>query len=172
MRVRRVVLKEVAKLYPEFEAIAGFVFTLMGYSWLAKLLGLLIPLQIFSIGVFVVLTLVWPWTIVFFWEQVLTIVANPVFRTIAVILLVISGFLLYLARTYMRPFYGVAEVFIGIATCWSGLSYPNPSAKILSASLAVVGGIYIIIRGFDNIIDDKSLTDPFMQPVEAGERGG
>jgi hypothetical protein len=166
--IRRLVLKDVAAKYPEqSKAIAEMIFVSMGYEWVVGLLGVLIPLHLGVIVMIALLILLWPLPIVFFWQQVLTIVANPIGRVGAVILLVLSGFLLYLARTYMRPIYGVTEVFIGIATCWVGLSYPNPSAKALSASLVVFGGIYIIIRGFDNILDDKTLTDLSPKPAEA-----
>jgi hypothetical protein len=143
------------------------IFESMGYDWIVQSLGVVIPLHLGVIVMIAVLILLWPLPMLFFWQQVLTIVANPILRVCAVILLALSGFLLYLARTYMRPIYGLTEVFIGIATCWGGLSYPNPSGKALSASLAVFGGIYIIIRGFDNILDDKSLTDLSPKPAEA-----
>jgi len=171
MRFRRVVLNDVANTYPkQSKAIAQIIFASLGYGWVVKILGVVIPLHLALIVLIAILMLLWPWLLVFFWQQVLTGVANPILRVSAVVLLALSGFLLYLARTYMRPIYGLTEIFIGIATCWVGLTYPNPSAKALSASLAVFGGIYIIIRGFDNIVDDKSLTDPFTQPNATNQK--
>jgi hypothetical protein len=37
------------------------------------------------------------------WQKSLTIMAKPALRVIAVSLIVVFSFLLYLARTYMRP---------------------------------------------------------------------
>lgn len=136
-------------------------------------LFILLFLPLILIGLVAVLALIivlWPWAIVMMWQKSLTIMAKPALRVIAVSLIVVFSFLLYLARTYMRPIFGVAEVCIGIATCWGGLSYANPPLRVLPASLAVVGGIYIIIRGFDNIVDDKSLIDLFTNPPATVEQ--
>jgi hypothetical protein len=170
MKARRSVLNDWVNSQFQGLELMGLLLLIRGFPKLGVLLMLLPILLLLLVGVVALLILIWPWTIVLLWEKGLVLVANPALRVIAVILLAISGFLLYLARTYMRPIYGVAEVFIGMAACWGGLSYPNPSAKALSASLAVVGGIYIIIRGFDNMIDDKSLIDLFTQPKGSGEQ--
>jgi hypothetical protein len=169
IRIRKLVLNEVAKKYPsQFEAVGALILEATGDPSLAKTIKLLIPLPLFLISIVALLTLAWPWPIIFLWQRVLVIAANPILRTVGVILLLLSGLLLYLARTYVRPIYGLVEVLIGIATCWVGLS--NPSAQAISASFAVVGGVYIIIRGFDNIVDDRSLTDPFISPAAVEER--
>ncbi len=177
MKIRQFVILDIAKRYrTRFSALTpladalDIVFTMgVGIPSLARLVSLLATLPILIIALLVVLVLAAPWTITFFWEQILIIAASPLFRGIAVFILLITSFLLYLARTYMRPIFGLAEVAVGIATCWGVLS--NPPANTLLASLAVVGGVYIMVRGFDNIVDEKSLTAAYTQTVEPEEQG-
>jgi len=155
MKIRRLVIRDVVGRHSTFAAITSLILAVIGSTWLAYLVLLLIYLEIALILVAILSLFAWPWVIAGFWQKILIAVTSPWLRTLAVAILVIAGFLLYLARTYMRPVYGLAEIMIGITSCWAGLSDPRPN--VLSASLAIIGGIYIIIRGFDNLIDEQSL---------------
>jgi hypothetical protein len=56
---------------------------------------------------------------------------------------------LFVLRNKQRAIYGFFEVAVGVAAVWSStltISSPN-----LSNAIAVLGGVYIIIRGLDNI---------------------
>ena len=108
--------------------------------------------------VFVILLLGWSWLFIGLWDSILSVVASPWWRVIAVMILLGTAFFLYMLRTLMRPIYGLAEIIFGITVCW--LSFTYPSNATFATSLAICGGVYIIVRGFDNVIDDKSITNP------------
>jgi hypothetical protein len=99
----------------------------------------------FSVSIFVV---VWPFVLVAFWQRLSELAQSPWLRVGMSVVLVGIGGLLYLARKYMRSVYGAAEVVLGAATCWNGLGSTALSA--FAAMLSVAGGLYIIVRGFDN----------------------
>ena len=107
---------------------------------------------------FVVLLFGWSWLLIACWEYILSVITSPWWRIAAVTILFGTGFFLYMLRTLMRPIYGLAEIIFGITVCWASFSYP--SSKTFATSLAICGGVYILVRGFDNVIDDKSITDP------------
>lgn len=166
MKARRSILTDWIKPARSFPLLALLLLLTEKIGRVRFVLLFLLPLFLTgTLAILAFIIVLWPWAIVMLWHKTLTVMAKPAFRVIAVSLIVVLGFLLYLARTYMRPIYGIAEVCIGIATCWAALSYSNLSLRALPASLAMIGGVYIIIRGFDNIIDDKSLIDPFTNSV-------
>jgi hypothetical protein len=78
---------------------------------------------------------------------------SPWMHAFATAILILIGFLLYLARTYMRSLYGAAEIVVGAAACWVGLGHPSTNG--LTGSLAVAGGVYIIVRGIDNWVQGR-----------------
>jgi hypothetical protein len=71
--------------------------------------------------------LFWPAAQVTFWEQISTAAQVHWIGFFAAAVCLLIGFLLYLARRYMRGLYGVSEVFFGAAACWVGLSTTGPA---------------------------------------------
>jgi hypothetical protein len=161
MKIRKLVIRDVVGRHSTFAAITSVVLFVMGSTWLAYLVSFLILLEVALIFVAILSMFAWPWVLAGFWQTILIAVASPWVRILAVGVLILASFLLYLARTYMRPIYGLTEIMVGVTSCWVGLSDPRPN--VLSASLAIIGGIYIFIRGFDNLIDEQSLLAPSKQ---------
>ena len=62
---------------------------------------------------------------------------------------VLEAWVLYQIRIRARVLYGVTEVFVGIAAVTSPVAN-DPQAN-LAHLLGIAGGVYIVIRGFDNI---------------------
>ncbi|MDN2707958.1 PIN domain-containing protein [Janthinobacterium sp. SUN118] len=68
----------------------------------------------------------------------------------------ILGYLLYIIREKQRLTYGFFELGIGIMICYAvlfpSLNLFNPAATLdLNMLLQIAGGIYVMVRGFDNI---------------------
>lgn len=124
-------------------------------SWFSSFLLLLSLFEIIMIGLIAITLFLWPWVLVLFWARIIAFTVYPETRLLVVVLITITGFLLYLARAHMRPLYGLAEIMIGAATCWAILG--NTSASKLVAGFAMAAGVYVIVRGFDNLIDEESL---------------
>ncbi|MNV63854.1 hypothetical protein D3C71_1564720 [compost metagenome] len=58
------------------------------------------------------------------------------------------GFTFWITRTYYRFVYGLGEVIFGISAAFAiGL---NPSSNALANVVALVGAIYVVVRGIDN----------------------
>jgi hypothetical protein len=165
MKIRKFYLKGVVKeIQPILSLsadITSYVLRLLGHHTGAKIVKIVLTVPLVTVSLISLLVIVLPWLPIILWESILEITANVYLRIIVLILLTIIAYLFYLARTFARPVYGLAEVIVGIATCWGGLSYSAPNAHPFTASLAVIGGFYIIIRGIDNMIDEKSLTESF-----------
>lgn len=158
MKIRPFLLLRVAKQHRTFSEVARVILPYVIPGWMAKVLLFLIPAYLITIAVLLVLLFAWPAALFINWNALLSLLgSNDYYRALAVAALFVSGLLLYLARVYMRPVYGLLEIVIGVGACWSALTYP--SANALPATMSLIGGIYIIIRGCDNIIDDKSLTE-------------
>jgi hypothetical protein len=98
---------EVANALRVWLNVAGALPMGIPMGWVISLITALIPFHLFVVAVLVLLVLVAPWTLTFFWEQILVYTALPLFRGIAVLVLLLTSCLLYLARTFMR---GLAPV--------------------------------------------------------------
>ena len=62
---------------------------------------------------------------------------------------------LYWLRGYKPFIYGTVEVVVGSVTMWAGFHTEN--AGLLLRCLGLAGGIYIVVRGLDNM--DKALPE-------------
>jgi hypothetical protein len=70
--------------------------------------------------------------------------------TSLIILLFIVGAVLFAVRTRFPRLYGATEIAVGILTALSAIFRINIQELNPVAILQVFGGIYIIVRGFDN----------------------
>ena len=158
MRLRKLIIEDVVDRHAKSGVAASESLRKKSpwraLAWLSLVLFLEAGLAITFFSVFA-----WPWFLREYWQKLIAFTASPGNRAAVIAGLVVAGFLLYLARTFMRPFYGAVEIVIGITSCWVGLSNSSANTHTLSATLSVIGGVYIIIRGFDNLIDDKSFND-------------
>ena len=68
--------------------------------------------------------------------------------------------ILYGMRIHLLLLYGVIELTAGAAAIVG--AYQNPDQPYLPRALAVAGGVYILVRGLDNI--DKSLPPRLKEP--------
>jgi hypothetical protein len=121
--------------------------------WLQRAITLLLVILILTlillVGIGLVLLFGWPFVLAGFWRTLRESMASIWVRGLVTALLAMVGVLLYIVRTSWRALYGAAEIVIGIAACWSGLG--SSSASELSASLTVASGVYIVVRGLDNL---------------------
>jgi hypothetical protein len=100
--------------------------------------------------------LLWPVVLAAFWQPIYTAAQMLWIRVVATVVCLLIGCLLYLARTFMPPVYGVAEIMVGAAACWAGLGKPSGGAA-LSGALALAAGLYVIVEGIVNVV--KGLSD-------------
>lgn len=121
--------------------------------WLQRAVMLLLAILFLAlallIGVGLVLLFGWPFVLAGFWQSLRESMASIWVRGFVTALLAVVAVLLYFMRTAWRALYGAAEIVIGIAACWSGLG--SSAASELSARLTVASGVYIIVRGLDNL---------------------
>lgn len=86
------------------------------------------------------------------WHIALEEVSNP-FSALTFIAL---GFLLNGLRTRLPFVYGTSEVFVGITAIWFSVRPPSTSplsdtGKGVAQLVTILGGVYIIVRGLDNM---------------------
>jgi hypothetical protein len=66
----------------------------------------------------------------------------------AIIVTLAAGILFYRLRGSMPLIYGIAEIVVAAVTMWLAIVH---SADLGTKSLALVGAIYIMLRGLDNV---------------------
>ena len=81
------------------------------------------------------------------------------------IALLLAGLLFFWWRERDRLSYGLFEVMIGLLiSSQSIVTLPAPSELSTAKSIQLVGGLYVMVRGLDNI--DRSIEDTLRQLVE------
>jgi hypothetical protein len=111
---------------------------------------------ILSLAVIVVVTFAWPLAFALL-EPLKQIAIDPVWRLVLLGFVITIAWLLFYVRQLARTLYGIGEFCIGVTICWVFLSRaPNDTAGV---TLGLIGGVYIIIRGLDNIAEGRKLTD-------------
>jgi len=118
-------------------------------GWLHAIFRLLAHLAYALLVVAGVLLSVWPFALAAFWDGLAQAAQSPWKRAAITVALTVLGFLLYLARRFARLWYGAAETEVGIAFCWVGLG--SVSAVSWASAASVVGGVYFIVRGLDDL---------------------
>jgi hypothetical protein len=118
---------------------------LFWFIWYTYIVSVLIGFFLIVVGAGM---FAWPFALAKFWQPLSEAMVSPWLRIFTTAIFVSIAFILYLARTHMQHIYGAAEILVGAVACWTGLGYPSTSA--LPGSLAVAGGVYIIVRGIDN----------------------
>ena len=114
-------------------------------------LGLRLALLFSPLILITIPVLLWPIALEQTWTYMKEYMASsPLSRSIGLALLVIVACLLYWAKTAIQAVYGGAEFFVGLLSCWIGLS--EPKSNDLATSIAIIGGVYILIRGCENIL--------------------
>jgi|SRR5579859_7219076 len=118
-------------------------------GWLMAIMRLLVFLVGILLVLGAVLLFVWPFALAASWDSLIQAAHSPWERAAVTTALAVLGFLLYLARRFARLWYGAAETVVGIAFCWAGLG--SVSAISWASAGSVVGGVYVIVRGLDNL---------------------
>ena len=76
----------------------------------------------------------------------------------APIALLLAGLLFFWGRERDHLSYGLFEVMIGLLiSSQSIVTLPSPYELSTAKSIQLVGGLYVMVRGFDNI--DRSIED-------------
>jgi len=90
------------------------------------------------------------WSSPYYWPLVARSVATafffPVFGA--------AGAVLFYWRQHYRLQYGVFEVLIGVAAAWYAAVH-SPSGILFERALQLSAGLYIVVRGLDNV--DKAI---------------
>jgi hypothetical protein len=73
----------------------------------------------------------------------------------SIIPFVLCGVILFGLRTRFPFVYGSGELVVGIISIWKAVSASQGDADILARGVVIFGGIYIIVRGLDNM--DKAV---------------
>jgi hypothetical protein len=109
---------------------------------------------VFLSATLLTLVLVWPVPLVAKWDQ-MSKLATTDWKMRALITLAcgIIGALLYITKKAMRTLYGIAEILVGLAACWVAIGQNLKSG--IEGAIALGSGLYIIVRGIDNILKAK-----------------
>ena len=87
------------------------------------------------------------------------IIENEYGKIVLVILLIPTIYVLFILRKKNINFYGRIEIAVGFATIISIIYNPTENvATGVNDILKLLGGIYVIIRGLDNV--EKGLKSP------------
>jgi hypothetical protein len=83
-------------------------------------------------------------------------ISNPYSSVLAIAI----GLFLYRVRGEYPLFYGITEILVAVLAIF--VSIGTPTANPLNAIVGILGGIYILIRGMDNM--DKGLPASWRPP--------
>lgn len=87
----------------------------------------------------------------FYFREIIDFAATVPWWAISVVG-TIAGFLLYLFRQRKRAPYGLVEVVVGVVAVTHSVPSPGtPGATMGVVAVQLLGGLYIIVRGLDNI---------------------
>jgi protein-S-isoprenylcysteine O-methyltransferase Ste14 len=101
-----------------------------------------------------------PWFPATVWKNITEAVSNTSSRFIATLILLLVMFLCYGARKYYQLYYGCIEIVLGLVGCWVGLGKTTAGGyDQYAGSVAIVGGIYLGVRGFINIFESLAAAD-------------
>lgn len=133
--------------------LTGFARTLGGAIVLAAWTfvgGAIVVAIVVTLGI-----LGWPIAMISFWHSITEAAKSPLMHIAESGACLVLAVLLYCIRASMlRSAFGLVEIIIGVVMCWAGLgasSGPLQSPP-LTGTIAIVGGIYVIVRGIDNIM--------------------
>jgi hypothetical protein len=65
--------------------------------------------------------------------------------------LILLGLLVFWLRSKFRALYGLVELGAALATMFIGIQTYRTSGPSAAAYLQILGGLYVMIRGLDNI---------------------
>lgn len=105
-------------------------------------------------AIIVAVALTWNASLYWAWHWVAEIAKRPWGRCEAFFMLVVVGVLAFLARKNLRTFYGVAELAFSFWTLFYGVTEARGAdPESIKAFFAVVGGLYVMVRAIDNIVE-------------------
>jgi hypothetical protein len=83
--------------------------------------------------------------------------------TIGIFLTITAGLFFYWLRCRFRFWYGVCEIVVAVVVIYLTFVPPytamvladmSPSRLLISKGVGILGGIYILVRGLDNLDED------------------
>jgi len=109
--------------------------------------GLFFPFFLLVIAYCVILftTFILIYLVEAFHYALLSAMSNPIF----VLPALFCGVMLYVIRTKYLVIYGAVELIVSAVTVWFVINSPAPD--LLTKSLGMLGALYILVRGLDNI---------------------
>ncbi|MDT4968652.1 MAG: hypothetical protein QOJ64_3389 [Acidobacteriota bacterium] len=138
--------------------------------WLAwQVLREIVPrIFVFLSATLLALVLVWPVPLAAKWDEMSRLATNWKMRAVITLGCGIIGTLLYITRETMRTLYGIAEILVGLAACWVAIGQSSKSG--IEGAITLGSGLYIIVRGFDNIGKAKKEKAEAKAKAEEEER--
>ncbi|OAI53939.1 hypothetical protein AYO47_03900 [Planctomyces sp. SCGC AG-212-M04] len=125
----------VHRLFPKRDF--GFYFTITACLLVTPLLGLLAVISL------------WPAALYWGWNNLRGWADNPYTRFAIVLSIVLLAWILDAGKRCFPRVYGVVEILVGSVVCWQALTIK--AASELSVLVALGSGIYVIVRGIDNM---------------------
>jgi hypothetical protein len=117
--------------------------------------------------IFFGLTFTWPFVVAQLWHFVEMHNKSYWFLISGVALVICFGVLMYFLREYVRFAYGLVEISGATVLAWIALAEPHNSGVVFATAL--MGSIYIFVRGIDNIRqyarDQAKWEHAFTSPV-------
>lgn len=90
-------------------------------------------------------------------DYALSLLSFIISHPIGMLPLLAISIILYGFRTKYPLYYGLSETVVGATAIWFAIAQIQQEANQVQRLLATLGGVYIIVRGLDNI--DKQVPD-------------
>jgi hypothetical protein len=124
-------------------------------KWEIVLIFAILIVGLAGVGFLTLLLALWP--VLLSWPQILRLQNHLYGRVILFSCALGLGYILFLTRKRFRRLYAISELVAGALACWAGLNATHLS--VFSPSIALAGGIYIIVRGLDNYEQGSILAE-------------
>ena len=136
------------------------------------LIALAILGSLLSVGATATSVGTWPIALSGLWTRLSGFASSPTNCTILTLASILAGVFLYRMRTRFRMAYSLAEMMVGAGACW--VAFANAKSDRIAGPLALIGGIYIIVRGCDNAVEGwrRRKASRASAKIETAQDGG
>ena len=111
-----------------------------------------------------VVLLAWPLLLASVWPRIAPAMASPVWRALTTVVLCQVAVLMFAVREDFRRLYGFAEAVGGVVAIWFALGVTP--AEPTTTTFGVLGGVYILVRGFDNLARGQETIEEEQQRLQ------
>jgi hypothetical protein len=119
----------------------------------SNIVNLLAWLVVLAIVILIIATPFWTFILIWAWPRLRGTMDLLWVRILMMVAAALTGGGLYLMRRKFQRYYGIGEICVGMAVCWGIISQAPASG--LAASFGLAGGVYIIVRGLDNLLGEQ-----------------